>query len=259
MDASGRDRRMRRLFDPGSRRTVLLPIDQPVTLGPIAGLVSAERDVHPLLAAGPDALIAHPGMLRRIPAALTPRTGLVLHLSAGTTLSTRAHVKVRTATVTDAVRAGLDAVSVQVTFGVPEESAMLAELASVCSLGAEWGVPVLAMVYVMGVDEAGAPATVAHAARVAAELGADVVKVPYTGSADSFAAVVEGCFVPVVVAGGERSFWDGVVVMVKEALSVGAAGVCIGRNVFQHSEPASALAQLRQLVHAPPGRPWTGG
>jgi class I fructose-bisphosphate aldolase len=231
-----------------------------MTLGPIAGLVSVERELQPLLAGGPNAVIAHPGMLRQLPATLAPRTGLVLHLSSGTSLSRRGHLKVLTASVTDAIRAGADAVSVQLTLGVPEESAMLADVGRVCSTAAEWGMPVLVMGYVKDVEDDRAPAAIAHAARIAAELGASVVKVPFTGSAETFAPVVAGCFVPVVVAGGERSdSWSSVLQMVSQALSVGAAGSCIGRNVFQHPEPLKALAELSNLVHGRTGHRRTGG
>lgn len=251
--AAGHTRRALRLFNEESRRTVLLPIDQPVTLGPLAGLTPLARHLPDLLAGGPDGVIAHRGVLRTIQPMESRNIGLVMHLSAGTRLGGGGHVKTITAEVEDAIRAGADAVSVQVTFGVPEENAMLRDLTRVVSACERWGLPLLTMVYAHGGDPASLPARVAHAARVAAELGSDLVKVPYTGSADSFAAVVDGCFVPVVVAGGERTGdWEHLLLMVKTALSVGAAGACVGRNVFQHDEPIRAMQALRQLVHAYP-------
>jgi class I fructose-bisphosphate aldolase len=106
------------------------------------------------------------------------------------------------------------------------------------------------MVYVHGGDD---PAQVAHAARVVAELGADLVKVPYTGSAETFRHVVSGCFAPVVIAGGEKSSsWREVKASVAEAMRAGAAGVCIGRNVFQHHDPAAAISDLRELTGSVP-------
>jgi DhnA family fructose-bisphosphate aldolase class Ia len=99
--------------------------------------------------------------------------------------------------------------------------------------------PLLAMMYTRGPKVANEYDVnlVKHAARVGAELGADIVKVVYTGSAESFGEVVEGCFVPVVIAGGEKMDSDeDIVEMVKGAMAAGAAGVSIGRNVF-HTEP----------------------
>jgi DhnA family fructose-bisphosphate aldolase class Ia len=91
---------------------------------------------------------------------------------------------------------------------------------------------------------------VKHAARVGAELGADIVKVVYTGSRDSFTEVVEGCFVPVVIAGGEKMGNDeDLCEMVKGAMAAGAAGVSIGRNVFQHKDPEKIVKTISEIVH----------
>jgi DhnA family fructose-bisphosphate aldolase class Ia len=91
---------------------------------------------------------------------------------------------------------------------------------------------------------------VKHAARVGAELGADIVKVVYTGSVDSFAKVVQGCPVPVVIAGGPKMNSDeDIFKMVEGALKAGAAGVSIGRNAFQHKTPEKMVAALCKMVH----------
>jgi DhnA family fructose-bisphosphate aldolase class Ia len=112
--------------------------------------------------------------------------------------------------------------------------------------------PLLTMVYVFGASTPDDADRIAHGARVAAELGADIVKVPYTGSVDSFRKVVAGCFAPVVIAGGERGGWRDVRATVVGAIEAGAVGVCIGRNVFQHEDPARAISELRELAR--PGR-----
>ncbi|MFG1674423.1 class I fructose-bisphosphate aldolase [Micromonospora sp. NPDC049282] len=251
MEATGRNRRLRRLWGSVSGRTVLMPIDQPVTMGPITGLDAIDTQLTRLLAGAPNAIIGHRGVLRRVPAEAARATSVIMHLSAGTALSGRGHVKKLTGDVAEAVQLGADAVSVQVTFGVPEETDMLHDLAQVAAGCARWGMPLLAMVYVAGVDPAHAPEKIAHGARAVAELGSDIVKAPYTGCADSFATVVAGCFAPVVMAGGEPSdSWEDVLLDVKDALSAGAAGVCIGRKVQQHRAPDEALADLHALVHA---------
>lgn len=251
MPVSGRERRLRRLFSPSSQRSVMLPVDQSVSLGPIPGIADIDTALPALLAQQPDAVVAHRGVIRRIPADAAGRSGLVMHLSAGTRLSGRDYAKTLTGSVTEAVRLGADAVSVQVTFGTLEETEMLGDLSRIAGQCAEWEMPLLTMVYVYGADPAAEPHKIAHAARVAAELGTDVVKVPYTGSPESFADVVAGCFVPVVVAGGERNDDPGAMLSgVEGALKAGAAGACVGRNVFQHDDPLRALADLRAVVHA---------
>jgi len=91
---------------------------------------------------------------------------------------------------------------------------------------------------------------VKHAARVGAELGADIVKVNYTGSPQSFEEVTRGCPVPVVIAGGEKLESDGdILAMVEGAMKAGAAGVSIGRNVFQHASPTRMIAAISMIVH----------
>jgi len=116
----------------------------------------------------------------------------------------------------------------------------------------EWGMPLLAMVYPRGrkiKDEYNVD-VVRHAARVGAELGADVVKVSYTGSPESFREVVAGCHVPVIIAGGPKMDSDKAVLeMVKGAIEAGASGTSIGRNVFQHKNPAKMVKALCMIVH----------
>jgi len=91
---------------------------------------------------------------------------------------------------------------------------------------------------------------VKHAARLGAELGADIVKTNYTGSPETFMKVVEGCPVPVVVAGGPKTkSVEEFLRMVYDAMHAGAAGVSIGRNVFQHEKPAAMVKALRGIVH----------
>jgi DhnA family fructose-bisphosphate aldolase class Ia len=91
---------------------------------------------------------------------------------------------------------------------------------------------------------------VKHAARVGAELGADIVKVVYTGSVESFTQVVQGCPVPVVIAGGAKMNSDeDIFKMVEDALQAGAAGVSIGRNAFQHKNPTKMVQALSKMVH----------
>jgi DhnA family fructose-bisphosphate aldolase class Ia len=200
----------------------------------------------------PDAIIAHRGLIAR---GLLENTSaaIIMHLSAATALSGRAEVKTLLTGVEDAMHLGADAVSVHVSFGVPEETPMLAGAGRIAARCDQWGIPLLVMAYVAGLPPTQEPAKVAHAARVAAELGADLVKVPYTGAVESFAAVCSASFVPVLMSGGEKAPWADVLADVRDAMTAGARGVCIGRNVFQREDPAVALAELRAAIHLEPG------
>jgi fructose-bisphosphate aldolase, class I len=94
------------------------------------------------------------------------------------------------------------------------------------------------------------PEVIKHVARLGAELGADIVKVSYTGSVDSFRQVVAGCPVPVVIAGGPKMNSDrDILEMVQGAIEAGGAGVSIGRNVFQHRDPSRMVGAISMLVH----------
>lgn len=112
--------------------------------------------------------------------------------------------------------------------------------------------PLVTMMYTRGakIKDEYDPKNVKHAARVGAELGADIVKVVYTGSVESFAGVVEGCPVPVVIAGGPKMGSDEEIFkMVAGALEAGAAGLSIGRNAFQHDNPTKMIQALSKMVH----------
>ncbi len=91
---------------------------------------------------------------------------------------------------------------------------------------------------------------VSHAARLGAELGADIIKTNYTGDVESFKAVVECCLAPVVIAGGPKAKTAlDTLEMTKEAMQAGAAGLSIGRNVFQHENPTAIAQALVAIVH----------
>jgi DhnA family fructose-bisphosphate aldolase class Ia len=112
--------------------------------------------------------------------------------------------------------------------------------------------PLLAMMYTRGkkIKSESDVEVVKHAARVAVELGADLVKVNYTGDAESFRSVVEGCSVPVLIAGGEKAENDiDVLKNIKNALLAGGGGVSIGRNVFQHEDPSRMIRAIKAIIH----------
>ena len=245
--------RLRHILDPATGRTVIIPMDHGVTAGPIQGLVSMRDAVGSIVQARPNAVILHSGMLRELPWDLPAEVGIILHLSGGTNLSSSGLRKVLVAGVEDALSLGADAVSVHVNLGNRFEADMLADAGAVASKCRIYGLPLLIMAYVRGskVKDECDPALVAHAARLASELGADLVKVPYTGSMESFRTVVQGCSSPVVIAGGAKMEREvDLLRCVQDAMKAGAAGISIGRNVFQHPNPKMLLRLLKNIVHS---------
>jgi len=136
--------------------------------------------------------------------------------------------------------------------GAKQEGSMLATLGKVACECDDFGIPLLAMMYPRGpsIKNSHAVDVVAHAARLGAELGADIIKTNYTGDAESFKRVVDSCPVPVIIAGGPKAeTTKDVLQMVKDAINAGGAGLSIGRNVFQHEDPTQMVKALSAIVH----------
>ncbi len=248
----GKKIRMERILNRRTGRTVVVPMDHGVTLGPIHGLVNMREMVNEVARGGANAVLGHMGLPLYGHRKYGRDIGLILHLSGSTVWSPDPNTKVLVNSVEMALKLGADAVSIHVNIGADDETEMLRDLGIVSVAAMEWGMPLLAMMYTRGkkfrseFDAEG----VKHAARIAAELGADIVKVNYTGSVSSFRQVVEGCPIPVVIAGGEMAD-DGerIFTVIKESLEAGGAGVSVGRNVFQHPHPRRMMKAINRMVH----------
>ncbi len=244
----GKKRRLRRIFRDDNR-TVIVPMDHGVTVGPIKGLGDMKRVVNKLLLGGVDAVVINSGIAKSVD---TGKSGLIVHLSGISKHCPDPDNKVQICSVKAAVRLGADAVSVHVNVGAPQESQMLATLGSVACECDNLGIPLLAMMYPRGpkIKNPNSVDVVAHAARLGAELGADIVKTNYTGDSDSFREVVRSCHVPVIIAGGPKvETAKDILQMVHSSLRAGGAGLSIGRNVFQHESPEKMVEALSALVH----------
>jgi class I fructose-bisphosphate aldolase len=248
----GKAIRMERIMNRNNGRTIVVPLDHGATVGPIYGIVDLRGTVDQVAEGGANAVLMHKGIPRCSHRAGGKDIGLIIHLSASTSLSPHPNAKTMVGSVTDAIKLGADAVSIHVNLGDETEPQMLSDLGALCSEANEWGMPVLAMMYARGpkIKDEYAPQVVAHCARVGVELGADIVKVNYTGDPESFARVVEGCCVPVVIAGGPKLDSDrDLVQMVHDSIQAGGSGLSVGRNIFQHANPAMIVAALNKVVH----------
>jgi len=239
MTEIGKKIRIERIINRESGNTVIVPMDHGVSMGPIEGLKNLAETVNAVAEGGANAVVLHKGVVGFGHRGYGKDVGLIIHLSASTSLSPDPNEKVLVCTVEEAIKLGADAVSVHVNVGSKTEAEQLRKLGEISRVAAEWGMPLLAMMYPRGeginqFDEK----AVALAARVGAELGADIVKTNFTGDVESFRRVVEGCPVPVVVAGGPKMGSDeDVLRMVRMAMDAGARGVAIGRNIFQAENP----------------------
>jgi predicted phospho-2-dehydro-3-deoxyheptonate aldolase len=252
MSEIGKRIRLERIIDRETRKTVIVPMDHGLTMGPITGLEDMASIINKIADGGANAVVLHKGIVRAGHRGYGKDIGLIIHLSGSTSLGPDPDSKVPVATVEDAITLGADAVSVHINIGAPNEPEQLQTLGEVAESCAAWGVPLFAMMYPRGpkIKEKHDPKLIAHAARVGAELGADIIKTPYTGSIESFQRVVRGCPVPVVIAGGPKMATDqDVLNMVAEAMEAGAIGISIGRNIFQHRDPTAMTRALAQIVH----------
>jgi len=248
----GKKIRLERIIDRNSGRTVIIPMDHGVTVGPIAGLEDMRETVSKVVAGGANAILMHKGMVRAGHRGTGRDVGLIVHLSAGTSISPDPNAKELVCTVEEAIKIGADAVSVHINLGAETDKEMLRQLGLVSDSCSRWQIPLVAMMYTRGpkIKDEFDVNNVKHAARVGAELGADIVKVPYTGSVETFKQVVNGCPVPVVIAGGPKmGSDDDIFKMVEGALKAGAAGLSIGRNAFQHTTPDKIVKALSKMVH----------
>ena len=251
MTKIGKTIRIERIINRESGNTVIVPMDHGVSMGPIEGLKNLAETVNAVAEGGANAVVLHKGVVGFGHRGYGRDVGLIIHLSASTSLSPDPNEKVLVCTVEEAIKLGADAVSVHVNVGSKTEAEQLRKLGEISKIAAEWGMPLLAMMYPRGeginqFDEK----AVALAARVGAELGADIIKTNFTGDVESFRGVVEGCPVPVVVAGGPRMSSDeDILRMVRMAMDAGARGVAIGRNIFQAENPTKMTRAISMIVH----------
>jgi predicted phospho-2-dehydro-3-deoxyheptonate aldolase len=248
----GKKIRLERIIDRNSGRTVIIPMDHGVTVGPIEGLADMRTTISNVVTGGANAILMHKGIVRAGHRGTGKDVGLIIHLSAGTSLSPDPNAKELVCTVEEAVKLGADAVSVHINLGAGTEQEMLRQLGHVSERCFEWQMPLVAMMYTRGpkIKDEYDVNNIKIAARAGAELGADIVKVVYTGSVESFTEVIRGCPVPVVIAGGPKMNSDDEIFrMVEGALAAGAAGLSIGRNAFQHKNPVKMVQALSRMVH----------
>jgi len=252
MTIIGKRIRMERIVNRNTGKTVIVPMDHGISLGPIEGLRDMKRAIQNVAEGGANAIVEHKGLVVEGHRRKGKDIGLIIHLSASTSLSPYPNVKTLVCSVEEAIKLGADAVSIHVNLGNGQEKEMLKDFGRVSYEARMWGMPLLAMIYPRGEkirDEFDVNA-VKHAARVGNEMGADIVKVSYTGSVETFKEVVSGCAVPVVIAGGPKMDSDREILeMVQGSIQAGGAGVSIGRNVFQHKTPTRIVRAISAIVH----------
>lgn len=248
----GKMRRLRKIFS-AEGRAVIVAMDHGAYFGIQPGLENPLPLIEQAVEGGADAIMTTVGIAQKFAEPLMP-TSLILRVDGGATkLGSKAW---RGSLINDAetaLKLGADGVVVMGFPGSENEDKNLSYLAALSKQCVNWGLPLMGEMLPRGFEggeDARLPETLALAARVGAELGVDIVKTQYTGSADSFKKVIENCFVPVVVLGGPKSQDDaGTLRTVREAMDAGARGVAMGRNIWGHARVKQMTQAVVAIVH----------
>lgn len=241
--------RLKRLLHGKYHKACIVPLDHGVTLGPIVGITDYIDTVRQVLEGGADAVILHKGLLKSVSEHYDLLKGkFIMHLSASTRLGPDPSAKVLVSTVEEAVKLGADGVSVHVNLGTSTEAGMIKDLGSVSSACQNWGMPLLAMMYTSNGSE-NFHQTI-HAARIAEELGADIIKIDFPKKTDVLTELVQKIKIPVLIAGGAKlDKPEELLEVIDLALKAGISGVAIGRNIFQYPNPKFITSLISKLVH----------
>lgn len=240
----GMQSRLARIFRPATSRTVMLAIDHGYFQGPTTGLERVDLSIVPLLGYA-DALMATRGIVRSSipPASGTP---IVLRASGGPSILKELSDEQVAVSMEDAARINAAAVAVQVFIGGEFETQSVHNMTRLVDESQRYGIPVLAVTAV-GKELTRDARYLRLATRICAELGAHVVKTYYC--AEDFDTVTAGCPVPVVMAGGKKLPELEALTMAYRAISEGAAGVDMGRNIFQADDPVAMIRAVGAVAH----------
>ncbi|MBF0190893.1 MAG: 3-hydroxy-5-phosphonooxypentane-2,4-dione thiolase [Magnetococcales bacterium] len=240
----GMKNRLSRIFAPTTGRTVMLAVDHGYFMGPTTGLERIDVTINPLLPYA-DTLMCTRGVLR----ALTPATftkGVSLRASGGPSILKELSDERIAVDIEDALRLNVAAMAVQVFVGGEFETQSIHNLTRLVDQGLRYGLPVLGVTAV-GKDLARDAKYMRLATRICAELGATFVKTYYVDK--GFESVTAACPVPIVIAGGKKQPEADALTMAYNAIQQGAAGVDMGRNIFQSDAPAAMIQAVGKVVH----------
>ncbi len=240
----GMQHRLAAIFRPQTGHTVMLAIDHGYFQGPTTGLERVDLNILPLVPLA-DALMVTRGVLRSVvPPAM--QQGLVIRASGGPSILKELSNEQLAMDVDDAVRLGASAMAVQVFIGGEFETQTVHNMTRLVDEGYRRGIPVLGVTAV-GKELVRDARYLGLATRICAELGAQVVKTYFCD--EGFEKVVAGCPVPIVMAGGKKLPELEALTMAWRAIDAGAAGVDMGRNIFQSDAPAAMMQAVRKVVH----------
>jgi 3-hydroxy-5-phosphonooxypentane-2,4-dione thiolase len=240
----GMKNRMSRIIRPEDNRCVMLAVDHGYFLGPTERLEVPSNTIKPLLSYA-DSLMLTRGILRT---SVNPNNGIpiVLRVSGGSSIvGEDLSNETITTSVEEAIRLNASCLAISIFVGSKYEQQTLSNLAKLVNEGERYGIPVLAVTAV-GKEMARDARYLSLACRIAAELGAHIVKTYYC---ENFEKVIEGCPIPVIIAGGKKLQELDALELAYNAVQHGAAGVDMGRNIWQSDYPVEMIKAVRAIIH----------
>ena len=240
----GMKNRLSKIFDPHSGKTVMLAIDHGYFQGPTTGLERVDVTILPLLPYA-DTLMLTRGILRTI----IPPTfgkGIVLRASGGPSILSDLSNEQIAIDIDEAIRLNVAAMAVQVFVGGKMETQSVHNMTRLVDMGNRYGIPTLGVTAV-GKEMSRDAKYMRLACRIIAELGVTYVKTYYVE--EGFDTVAASCPVPIVIAGGKKLPELDALTMAYNAIQEGAAGVDMGRNIFQSESPIAMIKAVRKVVH----------
>jgi fructose-bisphosphate aldolase, class I len=251
---TGKMIRSSRFRYPGNKTGLIVPIDHGLTIGPVKGLRNTNEIATWIQNPAICAIVAHKGMVERLVAqdALQGK-GVILHLNGMGSFAPTPNRKELLTSLETALSLGVDGVSVQINFDGESDAHNLVLLGKVVDGARRYSLPVLTMLYdkVNGSgDELGRLKRLRHLIRTTIELGTDSIKLSPPRSTQELHAVLEDAKedVDIYFAGGELSPDEELLDLAAQAVQNGAAGLCVGRNVFQRNDPSLILSRLRSVL-----------
>lgn len=239
----GMENRLSKIIKPKTGKTVMLAVDHGFFQGPTTGLRDFKKTISPLVPHA-DCLFITRGMLRT---SVDPRTdtAVCLRVSGGTSILGELSNEDITTSMEEAVRLNVSGVGMSIFVGAGNEDRTISNLGRLVNEAERYGMPVLAVTAV-GKEMARDARYLGLACRIAAEIGAHIVKTYYC---EDFYKVVEACPVPIVMAGGKKIPEKDALQMTENAIKEGASGVDMGRNIFQSDNPVGMIKAIKAVVH----------
>ena len=248
----GKQVRLNRLINKESGKILVIAMDHAIGWGVLKGIDKIKATMAKIVASGPDAITMLKGTAERVFAPYAGTMPFILKCS--TFAPYHPAYDAQVSQVDEAVRLGADAAALGCTLCGDRQAELLMALGAFTREADLAGLPSVTHIYPKGNaiadNDRYKEEYVKYAARTAAELNVDIVKTFYTGDPESYARVIEACPSRVVVSGGPKlPSLEAVFQMTYDAMSVGAAGVTYGRNVWQADDPAKMVAALKHIIH----------